>query len=170
MAPILLVVAAIAGIGVAAYRSATAPAAGRPGLDWATASFVERPAGMEAEPPSIPPVATGGGGLGHPGHFSGQGHIVGVTALGDRLIAGGYTFPGWHATIWTSTDRQRWSRVPDLPGSGETTFVEAVAASVDRVVVVGREGRPRRLVDVGRWHRPGGEVLAGRRWPVRPGR
>jgi hypothetical protein len=86
---------------------------GPPGLDWAVAAEIERPAGMSADPPSVPPVASHGG-LGHPGHFSGQGDPFDVARIDGRLVAPGYTFPEFHASLGArpivSTGRWRSSR------------------------------------------------------------
>jgi hypothetical protein len=112
---------------------------GPAGLDWSTATAVERPEGMDAAPPSIPPVGSGGG-LGHPGHFSGQGNLYDVVATGDRLVAVGYTYPGFRGATWTSTDRQAWS-LAELPGPDEPTIPTAIDRSPDGpVVAVGRIG------------------------------
>jgi hypothetical protein len=111
---------------------------GPPGLDWSAAAEVERPEGMSAEPPSVPPVT--GGGLGHPGHFAGQGNPFDVAAVGDRLVAPGYTFPDFHAVTWSSTDRRQWSMADLSPGVGGA-FALAIAAGRDgRSVIVGRIG------------------------------
>lgn len=92
---------------------------------------------MSAEAPSIPPVT--GGGLGHPGHFTGQGHLVDVVAGSDgRLVAVGYAFPGWLASAWTSDDGTHWLH-HDI-GAGEETFLFAVATDGSRYVAVGRAG------------------------------
>jgi hypothetical protein len=148
----LALVLALAGCGVSAPpaspgASGPAPSAtprpdgGRgdgPGLEWVTAVAVERPAGMAAEAPSIPPVT--GGGLGHPGHFSGQGYPVALAAVEDRFLAVGYTYPEWRGVTWTSTDRQTWD-LAELPGGWPETFPLSVAAAQgDRVVIVGRRG------------------------------
>ena len=112
---------------------------GPPGLDWAVAAEIERPEGMSAEPPSIPPVGTGGG-LGHPGHFSGQGNPFDVARIGDRLVAPGYTFPGFHAVTWSSTDREHWS-LAELPLGQTDAFGLAIAPGARGVsVIVGRIG------------------------------
>ena len=128
-----------------------------PGLDWATAADVQRPPGMSAEAPSIPPVT--GGGLGHPGHFTGQGHLVDVVAgPGGRLVAVGYAFPGWLASAWTSDDGTHWVH-HDL-GAGEETFLLAVATD-GAAVRRGRAGRGGgRCLDLDRWRRLG--ARAGR--------
>ena len=153
----LVVAAAVAALASAATAcgSATnpttspgtvAPAShepGPPGLDWTTAQ-VERPAGMDATPPSISPVGSNGG-LGHPGHFSGQGNPYDLAAVGDRLIAVGYTFPDFHAVAWSATDRHTWSLADIDPGTDDA-FAQAVAAGLPdgptagRVAVVGRIG------------------------------
>ena len=121
----------------------SAPAAshapGPPGLDWAVAAEIERPEGMSAEPPSIPPVGTGGG-LGHPGHFSGQGNPFDVARIGDRLVAPGYTFPGFHAVTWSSTDRERWSLAELPPGRADAFGLAIAAGTAGRSVIVGRIG------------------------------
>jgi hypothetical protein len=114
-------------------------APGPPGLDWAVAAAIERPEGMTADPPSVPPVGSGGG-LGHPGHFSGQGNPFDVARIGDRLVAPGYTFPDFHAVTWSSTDRQHWS-LAELPPARTGAFGLAIATSIDRGhVIVGRLG------------------------------
>jgi hypothetical protein len=113
---------------------------GPPGLDWAVAAHVERPEGMSAEPPAVPPVSSRGGGLGHPGHFSGQGDPFDVARIDDRLVAPGYTFPEFHAVTWSSTDREHWSLAPLPPGSSGA-FGLAIAAGGDHGnVIVGRVG------------------------------
>jgi hypothetical protein len=125
----------------AAGQPSTAPshAPGPPGLDWTTAQTVERPEGMSAEPPSIPPVGPGGG-LGHPGHFSGQGDPFDVVAIGDRLVAPGYTFPEFHAVTWSSTDRQHWS-LAELPHGRTPAFGLGITAQAGgRSMIVGRIG------------------------------
>jgi hypothetical protein len=109
---------------------------GPPGLDWTTAVEVQRPEGMGAEPPSIPPVT--GGGLGHPGHFAGQGDPFDVAAIGDRLVAPGYTFPDFHAVTWSSTDRQHWS-LAELPPGRTGAFGLGIATERGGTgVIVGR--------------------------------
>jgi hypothetical protein len=116
---------------------------GPPGLDWTTAQ-VERPAGMDATPPSISPVG-GNGGLGHPGHFSGQGNPYDLAAVGDRLIAVGYTFPDFHAVAWSATDRHAWSLADIGPGTDDA-FAPGDRGrppgwpAAGRVAVVGRIG------------------------------
>jgi hypothetical protein len=110
---------------------------GPPGLDWTRATDVERPAGMSAIPPSVPPVT--GGGLGHPGHFAGQGDPFDVAAIGDRLVAPGYTFPDFHGVTWSSIDRQRWS-LAELPPGRTPAFGLAIASGSGRSVIVGRIG------------------------------
>jgi hypothetical protein len=112
---------------------------GSPGLDWTKATAVERPEGMSAEPPSIPPVGSGGG-LGHPGHFAGQGDPFDVTAIGDHLVAPGYTYPDFHAVTWSSTDRQHWSLAELPPGRTPAFGLGIAAASGGRSVIVGRVG------------------------------
>jgi hypothetical protein len=119
---------------------------GPPGLDWATAD-VERPAGMDATPPSIPPVGAGGG-LGHPGHFSSQGNPYDVAAIGDRLVAVGYTFPDFVPVTWTAAqpDRHRWTLAGLPTTNADGTFAMSIAAGLasgptrDRVAVVGHAG------------------------------
>lgn len=111
---------------------------GPPGVDWVTAAEVERPEGMAATPPSISPVGNGGG-LGHPGHFSGQGNPLDVAAGADRWIAVGYTYPDFRGVTWTSTDRQRWALGEVSPGQADT-FVLSIAASAGRWIAVGRHG------------------------------
>jgi hypothetical protein len=110
---------------------------GPPGLDWATATEVERPPDMSAEPPSVPPVT--GGGLGHPGHFAGQGNPFDVARVGSRLVAPGYTFPDFHGVTWTSTDRQHWS-LAELPPGRTPAFGLAIAARPTGAAIVGRIG------------------------------
>jgi hypothetical protein len=149
---VLSILAVAAGCGAATVPSpSTAPAAsdgashepGPPGLDWTTAE-VERPAGMDAAPPSIPPVGNNGG-LGHPGHFSGQGNPYDLAAIGDRLIAVGYTFPDFHAVTWTSSDRHAWTLADLQPGT-DGAFASGIAAGLDsgpargQVAAVGRIG------------------------------
>ena len=117
---------------------------GPPGLDWATAD-VERPAGMDAAPPSVPPVGAGGG-LGHPGHFASQGNPYDVAAIGNRLVAVGYTFPDFVPVTWTTTDpdRHHWT-LASLPASSDGVFAYSIAAgaasgpTAGRVAVVGRD-------------------------------
>jgi hypothetical protein len=109
---------------------------GPPGLDWAVAAEIERPEGMSADPPSISPVAPNGG-LGHPGHFSGQGDPFDVARIGDRLVAPGYTYPAFHAVTWTSTDREHWSLAGLSPGR-TGAFGLGIAAGPGRAVIVGR--------------------------------
>jgi hypothetical protein len=111
---------------------------GPPGLDWAVAAEIERPAGMSADPPSVPPVASHGG-LGHPGHFSGQGDPFDVVRIDDRLVAPGYTFPEFHAVTWSSTDRDHWS-LAELPPGRTGAFGLAIAAGAGHEVIVGRIG------------------------------
>jgi hypothetical protein len=149
--PLLAVVmiASAAGCG-----SATAPASppatshepSPAGLDWATAD-VERPAGMDATPPSVPPVGAGGG-LGHPGHFASQGNPYDVAAVGDRLVAVGYTFPDFVPVTWTASqpDRHRWT-LAGLPTTAtDGAFALSIAAgavagpTAGRVAVVGHAG------------------------------
>jgi hypothetical protein len=104
------------------------------------AAEIERPEGMSAEPPAVPPVGSGGG-LGHPGHFSGQGNPFDVARIGDRLVAPGYTFPAFHAVTWSSTDRQHWS-LAELPPGRTGAFGLAIAAGAGRRhVIVGRIGK-----------------------------
>ena len=130
-----------AGSGSAAPSGSQEP--GPAGLDWSTAE-VERPAGMDATPPSISPVGDTGG-LGHPGHFSGQGNPYDLAAVGDRLLAVGYTFPDFHAVAWTATDRHAWSLADIAPGTDDA-FAQAIAPGLPsgptagRVAVVGRIG------------------------------
>ncbi len=122
---------------------AASHAPGPPGLDWETAD-VERPAGMGAAPPSVPPVGSGGG-LGHPGHFASQGNPYDLAAVGERLIAVGYTFPDFVPVTWTSAspDRHRWT-LAGLPTTVDGAFALAIAAgaptgpTVGHVAVVGR--------------------------------
>lgn len=115
---------------------------GPPGLDWELAD-VQRPAGMEAAPPSIPPVGANGG-LGHPGHFSSQGNPYDVAAIGDRLVAVGYTFPDFLAVTWSSTDRRHWT-LAGLPPATDGSFALAIAAggssgpTAGHAVIVGRD-------------------------------
>ena len=123
---------------------------GPPGLAWTTASQVQRPEGMSAEPPAEPPVATHGGGLGHPGHFSGQGNPFDVVRIDDRLVAPGYTYPDFHAVTWTSTDRELWS-LAELPPGRTAAFGLAIAAGSGRHVIVGRIGN-----DAAAWSSPDG--------------
>jgi hypothetical protein len=143
------VAAAIAGlVAVSCGTATTSPGSDRsgssgpshepgpPGLDW-TVADVERPAGMEAAPPSIAPVT--GGGLGHPGHFSGQGDPFDVAAIGERLVAPGYTFPEFHAVVWSTTDRLHWS-LAELPPGRTPAFGLAIAAGDRRQAIVGRIG------------------------------
>jgi hypothetical protein len=111
---------------------------GPPGLDWAVAAEIERPAGMSADPPSVPPVASHGG-LGHPGHFSGQGDPFDVTRIDGRLVAPGYTFPDFHAVTWSSTDREHWS-LAELPPGRTGAFGLGIAAGAGHAVIVGRIG------------------------------
>ena len=93
---------------------------------------------MDATPPSIPPVS--GGGLGHPGHFSGQGNLYDVAAVGDRLVAVGYTYPAFRGAVWTTTDRQAWA-LSELPGADEPTIPTAITTGENgTVVIVGRIG------------------------------
>ena len=92
---------------------------------------------MSDDEPSVPPVD--GGGLGHPGHFSGQGYLVDVAAgPGGRLVAVGYAFPGWRATAWVSLDGERWAR-HDLD-AGDGSFALSVAGDESRFVAVGSVG------------------------------
>jgi hypothetical protein len=97
---------------------------------------------MNAEPPSIPPVGSGGG-LGHPGHFAGQGNPYDVVAIGGTLVAVGYTFPGFHAVTWSSADREHW-QLAELPGGAENAFALSIATGAaggplaGRSVIVGR--------------------------------
>jgi hypothetical protein len=144
---------AVAGCGSAAPAGSGSPAEpapslashepGPPGLDWTTAD-VERPAGMEAAPPSISPVGSNGG-LGHPGHFAGQGNPYDLAPVGDRLVAVGYTFPDFHAVAWASNDRHGW-QLADLQPGTDSAFALSIAAGLDtgptagRVAVVGRIG------------------------------
>ena len=109
---------------------------GPPGLDWVEAARVERPEGMAATPPSIPPVGNAGG-LGHPGHFSGQGNPLDVAASRDQLIAVGYTFPEFRGVTWTSADRATWTLGEVSPGQTETFVLSIAAAAADRWVAVG---------------------------------
>ena len=140
---------AAAGCGATATTSggpsgAASHEPGPPGLDWATAD-VERPAGMDATPPSIPPVGAGGG-LGHPGHFASQGNPYDVAAIGDRLVAVGYTFPDFVPVTWTTTDpnRHHWT-LAGLPASSDGVFAYAIATgatsgpTAGRVAIVGRD-------------------------------
>ena len=97
---------------------------------------------MEATPPSIPPVT--GGGLGHPGHFAGQGNPVDIAAIGDSLVAVGFTFPEIRAVAWSSADRQHWALGP-LPPAADGGFALSIAAgttgpAVGRAAIVGRIG------------------------------
>ncbi len=104
---------------------------------------------MSDEEPSVPPVA--GGGLGHPGHFSGQGYLVDVAAgPGGRLVAVGYAFPGWRATAWVSLDGERWAR-HDLD-AGDGSFALSVASDESRFVAVGSVGS-----SPAAWHSADGE-------------
>jgi hypothetical protein len=91
---------------------------------------------MGAEPPSIPPVT--GGGLGHPGHFAGQGDPFDVAAIGDRLVAPGYTFPDFHAVTWSSTDRQHWSLAELPPGRAGAFGLGIATERGGTSVIVGR--------------------------------
>jgi hypothetical protein len=120
--------------------AAASHAPGPPGLDWAVAAEIQRPEGMSAEPPAVPPVPTGGGGLGHPGHFSGQGNPFDVARIGDRLVAPGYTYPEFHAVVWSATDRQHWS-LAELPPGRTDAFALAIAGGSGLgAVIVGRVG------------------------------
>lgn len=92
---------------------------------------------MSAAEPSIPAVGPGGG-LGHPGHFPGQGYLVDVTDGPAGLVAAGYAFPGWHATAWTSSDGNRWVR--HVVDERDDTFALAIAATASEYVAVGRAG------------------------------
>ena len=133
-----LSVATCAGPGPASVSRQPSGSSGPAGVDWVTAADVERPEGMSATPPSISPVGNGGG-LGHPGHFSGQGNPLDVATDGERWIAVGYTYPDFRGVTWTSTDRQRWALGEVRPGQADT-FVLAIAASGGRWVAVGRHG------------------------------
>lgn len=101
---------------------------------------------MDATPPSVPPVGPNGG-LGHPGHFSSQGNPYDLAAVGDRLVAVGYTFPDFVAVTWTATgtDRHRWT-LAGLPAGATDAFALSIAAgtapgpTAGRVAVVGRVG------------------------------
>jgi hypothetical protein len=101
---------------------------------------------MDATPPSIPPVG-GGGGLGHPGHFASQGNPFDLAAIGDRLVAVGYTFPDFHAVTWTSStpDRRHWT-IGALPTDRDGAFALSIATGLatgptaGHVSVVGRIG------------------------------
>jgi hypothetical protein len=130
---------------------AASPSPGPPGVDWTEAASVERPEGMTAAPPSISPVGNSGG-LGHPGHFSGQGNPLDVAAGRDRVVAVGYTFPEFLGVTWTSTDRQDWALREISPGQPET-FVLSIAAGGDRWVAVGRRGG-----DAAAWSSPDGDT------------
>lgn len=126
------------GAGPSASPRADGGRGDGPGLEWASATRVARPAGMSADPPSIPPVS--GGGLGHPGHFSGQGSPVGLARLANRFLAVGSTYPEWRGVTWSSPDGRSWD-LAELPGSRPETFPLAVAAAGgDRAVIVGRRG------------------------------
>jgi hypothetical protein len=113
---------------------------------------------MSDEEPSIPPVSEEGGGLGHPGHFSGQGYLVDVTDGDAGLVAAGYAFPGWHATAWTSGDGLAWAR--QLVDEAEETFLQGIAATADRYVAVGRAG-----IDAAAWTSPDGITWERARGP-----
>jgi hypothetical protein len=111
---------------------------------------------MAAAEPSIPAVGPGGG-LGHPGHFPGQGYLVDVIDGPAGLVAVGYAFPGWHATAWTTTDSQHWTR--HLVDETDDTFLLAVAATRDGYVAVGRAGNQAATwisSDGAAWERTGG--------------
>jgi hypothetical protein len=110
------------------------------GLDWATAT-VERPAGFDPASPGATPQPAGSGTAGHPGHFSGQAHMVDVTAATGGLVAVGFRYPGWHATAWQSSDGTAW-RLASVEGDDEATFMYAVAASTagQRLSAVGLHG------------------------------
>ncbi|HET7471581.1 MAG TPA: hypothetical protein VFJ71_00515 [Candidatus Limnocylindrales bacterium] len=93
---------------------------------------------MDAAPPSIPPVT--GGGLGHPGHFAGQGNVMDVTPTGSRLVAIGYTVPAFRGATWITTDRQTWT-LAELAGGDQPTVPTAIAHEPDgATVAVGRAG------------------------------
>lgn len=76
----------------------------------------------------------------HPGHFEGQAYVAAVTVVpgGRGFVAVGYDWPGWHALAWTSSDALTWHLI-DL-GETDGTFMNAVAAGVDSLVAVGRDG------------------------------
>jgi hypothetical protein len=61
-----------------------------------------------------------------------------VTAFPDGFVAVGYTYPGWTATSWASTDGRHWRLVP--VSDEEATFPVAVAAGHRLIVAVGRRG------------------------------
>jgi hypothetical protein len=107
-------------------------------MTWVKAIDVERPPGMEATEPSAPPVNPSGGGLGHPGHFVGQGHLLDVVRTDGGLVAVGFAYPDWLATSWTSADGARWTR--HEIGAGPESFMLAAVADGRRVVAVGRVG------------------------------
>jgi hypothetical protein len=147
----LAFVLAIPLAGGCAAHAVPAPAAsagaslqpGPPGLDWVTAD-VERPEGMDATPPSVPPVGAGGG-LGHPGHFSSQGNPYDLAPVGERIVAVGYTFPDFVPVTWTSAapDRRVWT-LAGLPAATDGAFAFSIATGGEagptrgRVAVVGR--------------------------------
>jgi hypothetical protein len=143
----------------AAEPSAEAGGQPVPGLSWTTATDVERPPDMSAAEPSIPAVGPGGG-LGHPGHFPGQGYLVDVADGPAGLVAAGYAWPGWHATAWTSTDGQQWRR--HVVDEAENTFLLAIAATHDGYVAVGRAG-----AGAAAWTSPDG--VTWQRAPGEPG-
>jgi hypothetical protein len=107
---------------------------------------------MSAAEPSIPAVGPGGG-LGHPGHFPGQGYLVDVVDGPAGLVAIGYAFPGWHATAWTTTDSQHWTR--HVIDEADDTFALAVASTRDGYVAVGRAGN-----QAAAWTSPDGAAWA----------
>lgn len=109
------------------------------GLTWAQVEDVERPG--DAFATALPTAPTGPGTAGHPGHFPGQSVLADVAAVGDRLVAVGYTFVdgAWTADAWSSTDALHWSlaAIDRRPGS----FAVSVAvAPSGAFVAVGRVG------------------------------
>jgi hypothetical protein len=132
------------------------------GLTWGLVEGVELPEAAFAIPTDLPTAPTGPDTAGHPGHFVGQSIVHDVTAVGDRLVAVGYTAVEgiWTADAWTSTIATSWalSTIDDRPGSfavavtdrGEARFVAVGRSGPDAAAWISADGRSWSRADVRR--------------------
>src|SRR4029453_1924184 len=119
------------------------PAPSRPpaaALDWGRGVDVARPDEAFAAPSPAASIAfsLGGNRSGHPLHFPGQAMMADLAVLPTGgPVAGGYVYPGWHPTAWTSADVHSWTLQPIA--DTEFTFPVAMAGGRDGgTVAVGR--------------------------------